>query len=85
MPGACRFEGPKCDIDINECVRGTDDCTANAACINTEAHDQLSGCLLLSATACFVTSNWEPVSFSKRLMLSKSVCSAIYGMLYNGF
>lgn len=32
----CRFEGPTCSIDINECVRGTDNCAANAACINTQ-------------------------------------------------
>ncbi|KAL0028744.1 hypothetical protein WJX79_004058 [Trebouxia sp. C0005] len=30
------FEGPTCTIDINECVRGTDNCAANAACINTQ-------------------------------------------------
>jgi mannan endo-1,4-beta-mannosidase len=29
------YEGPNCDLDINECVRGTDDCDLNAACINT--------------------------------------------------
>ena len=31
-----RFEGPTCNIDINECVRGTDNCAADAACINTQ-------------------------------------------------
>lgn len=30
-----RFEGPNCNIDINECVRQTDDCSPNSACINT--------------------------------------------------
>ncbi len=30
-----RFEGPHCSIDINECVRGTDNCGANSTCINT--------------------------------------------------
>ena len=32
----CRFEGPGCDVDINECVRGTDNCASNAACLNTQ-------------------------------------------------
>lgn len=31
-----RYEGPSCSIDINECVRGTAGCAANAGCINTE-------------------------------------------------
>lgn len=31
------MEGPGCDIPINECVRGTDDCGANSACLDTEA------------------------------------------------
>jgi len=33
----CKFgyEGPDCE-DINECVRGLDTCSLNAACINTE-------------------------------------------------
>ena len=30
-----RFEGPACDVDINECVRGTSNCAANATCTNT--------------------------------------------------
>ncbi|CAD7701855.1 unnamed protein product [Ostreobium quekettii] len=30
------YEGPKCKIDINECVRGTAGCHANAGCINTD-------------------------------------------------
>lgn len=30
-----RYEGPGCDIDINECVRGTAGCAANAGCRNT--------------------------------------------------
>ena len=34
--GVCRLEGPRCDVDINECVRGTDNCASNAACINTQ-------------------------------------------------
>ncbi|KAI3438259.1 hypothetical protein D9Q98_000695 [Chlorella vulgaris] len=29
------WEGPACDVDVDECVRGLDDCAANAACINT--------------------------------------------------
>ena len=31
-----RYEGPSCSIDINECVRGTAGCAANAGCINTQ-------------------------------------------------
>lgn len=31
----CRYEGPACDIDINECVRGTAACAQNAGCTNT--------------------------------------------------
>eukprot|EP00884_Botryococcus_braunii_P015420 jgi/Botrbrau1/2561/Bobra.0079s0047.1 len=34
LPGT-GFEGPACNVDINECVRGTDNCAANATCINT--------------------------------------------------
>lgn len=30
------WEGAQCDIDINECVRGTADCSLNAACINIQ-------------------------------------------------
>ena len=30
-----RYEGPACDIDINECVRGTAGCAANAGCTNS--------------------------------------------------
>lgn len=30
------FEGPTCNIPINECVRGTDTCDPNAACLDTE-------------------------------------------------
>ena len=33
--GACRFEGPRCDIDIIECVRATAGCSANAGCTNS--------------------------------------------------
>jgi mannan endo-1,4-beta-mannosidase len=29
------FEGPACDVDINECVRGTAACGPHAACLNT--------------------------------------------------
>lgn len=29
------YEGKHCDIDINECARGTADCHPNASCINT--------------------------------------------------
>lgn len=29
------MEGANCDVDINECVRNTDRCSPNAACINT--------------------------------------------------
>lgn len=29
------FEGTRCDIDINECARGTAGCDINAACLNT--------------------------------------------------
>ena len=32
----CRYEGPQCDMDINECVRGTHNCAGNSTCINTE-------------------------------------------------
>lgn len=28
-------EGPRCDVDINECARGTAGCDPNAACTNT--------------------------------------------------
>ncbi len=31
----CRFEGAACNVDINECVRGTSSCAANSTCINT--------------------------------------------------
>lgn len=30
------FEGQKCDIDINECVRGTIQCPPLSGCINLE-------------------------------------------------
>lgn len=30
------FEGPDCNLDINECVRGTSGCPDNSACVNTE-------------------------------------------------
>jgi hypothetical protein len=33
--GGCRFEGSGCNIDINECVRGTAGCAKNAGCINS--------------------------------------------------
>lgn len=29
-----RYEGPRCDQDINECVRGTSGCHPNATCTN---------------------------------------------------
>ncbi|KAL4452406.1 hypothetical protein ABPG75_008068 [Micractinium tetrahymenae] len=29
------FEGASCNVDIDECARGLDDCDVNAACINT--------------------------------------------------
>ena len=29
------FQGADCKTDINECLRGTDDCDLNAACVNT--------------------------------------------------
>ena len=29
------YEGPTCQIDINECARGTSNCDPNAACLNT--------------------------------------------------
>ena len=32
----CRYEGASCDVDINECVRGTANCPANAGCVNTD-------------------------------------------------
>ena len=32
---ACRYEGVGCTLDINECVRGTADCPANAGCVNS--------------------------------------------------
>lgn len=31
---ARRFEGVACNIDINECVRGTSNCAANSTCTN---------------------------------------------------
>ncbi len=31
----CRFEGPSCNIDVNECSRGTAGCAAHAGCINS--------------------------------------------------
>lgn len=34
VPGT-GFEGPQCDIDINECVRGTAKCPPNAGCLNS--------------------------------------------------
>lgn len=30
------FEGIGCQVDINECARGTDSCPVNAACTNTD-------------------------------------------------
>lgn len=30
------FDGPNCTTDINECLRGTDDCAAESNCINTD-------------------------------------------------
>lgn len=31
------YEGPDCSLDINECVRGTDNCAVgSAACVNTD-------------------------------------------------
>lgn len=30
-----RYEGAQCDVDINECVRGTAGCVTNAACVNS--------------------------------------------------
>lgn len=30
------FEGVSCDMDINECVRGTDNCPRLSGCINLE-------------------------------------------------
>ena len=37
VPGpVCRFEGPGCDIDVNECVRGTAGCGTGAVCLNTQ-------------------------------------------------
>ncbi|KAK9845545.1 hypothetical protein WJX84_003268, partial [Apatococcus fuscideae] len=30
------YEGPNCDIDIDECVRGTSGCAQSAACNNTQ-------------------------------------------------
>lgn len=32
----CRYEGPGCNIDVNECVRGTSGCAAHAGCTNTD-------------------------------------------------
>lgn len=34
LPGT-GYDGPNCTTDINECLRGTDDCAATANCINT--------------------------------------------------
>lgn len=31
-----RYEGPDCNLDINECLRQTVTCPANAGCVNTE-------------------------------------------------
>jgi len=30
------YEGIACNIDINECARGTSECSSNAACVNTD-------------------------------------------------
>ena len=30
------MEGPRCDLNINECLRSTHDCPANAACVDLE-------------------------------------------------
>ena len=32
----CRYEGPDCDVDINECVRATAGCSGHAGCINVK-------------------------------------------------
>ena len=32
----CRYEGPNCDVDINECVRAMAGCSAHAGCINVK-------------------------------------------------
>jgi mannan endo-1,4-beta-mannosidase len=35
IPGT-GYEGPQCDININECARGVDDCDSNAECVDTD-------------------------------------------------
>ena len=32
---ACRYEGPGCELDIDECVRGTSGCGPGSVCTNT--------------------------------------------------
>ncbi|KAK9837439.1 hypothetical protein WJX81_002398 [Elliptochloris bilobata] len=34
LPGT-GMEGPACEVDVNECVRGTSNCAANSTCTNT--------------------------------------------------
>lgn len=36
MAAGCRYEGPDCNININECVRGTDNCPANSGCVDSD-------------------------------------------------
>ena len=51
-PSLHRFEGPGCDIDINECVRGTAGCATGAACINSEASGAPSAAAAVAFQSC---------------------------------
>ena len=32
----CRYEGPNCDVDVDECVRATAGCSPHASCLNSK-------------------------------------------------
>lgn len=49
----CRFEGPECNVDINECLRQTVQCAPNAGCINTEGAYNCTCWPGYTGTACF--------------------------------
>ena len=49
----CRFEGPECNVDINECLRQTMQCAPNAGCINTEGAYNCTCWPGYTGTACF--------------------------------
>ena len=67
----CRLEGPRCDIDINECVRGTDNCASNAACINTKG---IHACF----PPCHVSSRvYEQQSNNAAVAVYESLCVSL--------